>query len=395
MRRLAAVTVVATLLGAVGIEAAAAMGPSLYLVGDSVPSASMITTSPPGGPLPNFDPGRDDFPGLLVKKGDGSAGESDPTKYQRWSHSVGGETLSIEKLEIWAAAKDFNRDKTVIFNVYILDCGGNCQVLDSASATVSGAGKWQKTIVSFDDSDHTFAPGHELSVKIVVDNDSDDDMWFAYGTAAHPAHLSVSSFAGPSPSTTTTSTTSTTTVGAVPPSPGPPIVPPRSPVAPGGSPSTTSTTTSTTTASTTSTTLAEVGALPAVTTTTTTPRPGGGGLEPGLDPSGETGQTGSPGVVSDSPDVLAPVVVSPPVEEADEATLALDQPRPLQPEEGLAVAYSTAVEAIRLHWHAALALGALAAVLLLIGGRRDHEALATTTPVPHHLFGGWFSHPDE
>jgi hypothetical protein len=387
MRKQVAVAAVVTLLGSIGIEAAAAVGPTLYLAGDSVPSASMSTSSPSGGALPNFDPGRDDFPGLLVKKGDGSAGEGDPTKYQTWSYPGGGETLSIESLEIWAAAKDFDRDKTVRFNVFILDCGGSCQVLDAASATVSGGGKWHKTTVSFDVSNHTFANGRQLRVKIVVDNDSDDDMWFAYATAAQPAHLSLSS-PPTTTSTTSTTTTTTTTLASVPTTTVPPISPTTSPVGAGASPTTTSSTTSTT--------LAHDGGAAGTGPTTTTPTPGGGGLEPALsDPPGAPSQTGSAGPGNVGLDVLAPVAVSPPAEDADTVTRALDQPRALRPEEGLTVAFSTAVEAIRLHWRAALALGSLAAILLVIGGRREHESLATTTPVPNHLFEGWFSHPDE
>jgi hypothetical protein len=352
----------------------------------------MSPTSPGGGPLPNFDPDRDSDSGLLLKKGDGSAGENDPTKYQQWSRPVGGETLSIEKLEIWAAAKDFNRDKTVIFNVFVLDCGGSCQVLDAATATLSGGGRFQQTTLTFDVSNHLFAPGHELSVKLVVDNDSDDDMWFAYATAAQPAHLSMSS----SPATTTTtSTTSTSVVAAPSPTTIPPVSPTTGPVGPGGSPGTTSSTTSTTTSSTTSTTLAQGSGGVAGTTTTTTPTPGGGGLESAWDPADRRSQADGPGSGNDTPTLLVPVAVSPPVEDAGQVTRVLDQPRPLHPEEGLTVAFSTAVEAIRLHWRAALALGTLAAILLVIGGRRDHESLVTTALVPHHLLGGWVSHTDE
>jgi hypothetical protein len=66
---------------------------------------------------------------------------------------------------------------------------------------------------------------------------------------------------------------------------------------------------------------------------------------------------------------------------------ALGHSQTIEPEEGLMVAFSTAVETIRIHWMSALALGTLTAILLLIGtrGDREHESLATTTPLPNYL----------
>ena len=117
MRAIGGLIALFILVGGLAIESAAAVGSVLYLRGHAVPSSPMSNSAPPPGSLPNFDPRRDDFPGLLVQKGSGTADEGDPTKFQEWSHPVGGETLSIDEFVIWAAPKDLNEDKTMIFNV--------------------------------------------------------------------------------------------------------------------------------------------------------------------------------------------------------------------------------------------------------------------------------------
>jgi hypothetical protein len=385
VRALAGLIALITLVGGLAIESAAAVGSVLYLRGHGVPSSPMSNSAPPPGSLPNFDPRRDDFPGLLVQKGSGTPDEGDPTKFQEWSHPVGGETLSIDEFVIWAAPKDLNEDKTMIFNVYVLDCGGTCQALDSASVAVSGAG-WSQAAVDIDIENHTFAPGRKLTVKLVVDDASDDDGWFAFGTATYPAHLALSS----PPATTTTTTTTpiaATPTPATPTTSTPSNVPPVTPTTAPSEPAATSTTAPNSEDGTTST-----------TTTTTLPARGGtgNGLPPSDPPSG--GNDDGPAVsAAQDPGGLAPVIALPAQGDVGIAAQASGDPRNIEPEEGLMVAFNTSVEAIRMHWMSALALGTLASVLLLIGIRRDHEdeSLATTAPLPHRLIGfGWHPRSD-
>jgi hypothetical protein len=391
MRTLAGLIALISLVGGLAIESAAAAGSVLYLRGHAVPSSSMSNSAPPPGSLPNFDPRRDDFPGLLIQKGSGSADEGDPTKFQEWSHPVGGETLSIDEFVIWAAPKDLNEDKTMIFNLYVLDCGGSCQALDSASVAVSGAG-WSQAAVDIDIENHTFAPGRKLTVKVVVDNGSDDDGWFAFGTATYPAHLALSS--PPATTTTTTPTTTTTTPIVTTPAPAAPTtstptnVSPGSPTRPPFEPTATSTTVPQPAEGTTS-------------TTTTTTLPARGGTGPGRPPSDPpSGGNDAGSAVSASPGPgggLAPVIALPAQGDVRMVAQPSGDLRTIEPEEGLMVAFDTTVEAIRMYWMSALALGTLAAILLLIGIRRDHEdeSLATTAPLPHRLIGfGWHPRSD-
>jgi hypothetical protein len=39
---------------------------------------------------------------------------------------------------------------------------------------------------------HTVGPGHSLELKVIVDDSSDDDMWFAYDTVNHKSRVNAS-----------------------------------------------------------------------------------------------------------------------------------------------------------------------------------------------------------
>ena len=66
------------------VAAAWAVSDTFYLKGDGVPKASLSLSFPTARSLPNFDPGRDSFPGLLLAKSSQGVNESDSTKYQLW-----------------------------------------------------------------------------------------------------------------------------------------------------------------------------------------------------------------------------------------------------------------------------------------------------------------------
>lgn len=300
----------------------------LFLGGESVPSASMSSSTPPGGPLPNFDPGRDDEQGLLLSKSNGGVNESDPTKYQQWEYDVSGLTLSVSNFTIWGAPQDFESAKTVTFGTYLMDCGSTCSLLDTATATITNGSTWRQATTALSANDRSFAAGHSLVVKIVVLDSSDADMWFAYGTSSYDAHLKVNT-AAPA---TTTSTTSTTTTA----------------------PTTTTTVTSTTTtvaSETSSTTSSTTTTAPATTTTTA---------------ATVATTTTSPEPTVDITPVERPrIVVFGPAAAVNVGLF--NDARDLTPQKGLGVAFATLSENIRLYWQVALALGTLAAVLLWIG----------------------------
>lgn len=372
-RVLGVACLVALIVSVGGLGALAALTDlDLYAMGDSEPEGSFSALPPPNVPLPNYDPGRDTAPGLLLQKTDGGVNETDPSKYQQWVGDPSPVTLEIGDFVIWAAIKNFDPDKTGLLSLYLLDCASSCVLLDTAAAKVSGSG-WNQITASFDIR-RTFVLGHSIAVKVVVDDSSEDDMWLAYGTQTYNARLETRVAVPLTTTTTTTTTTSTTT-------------------------STTTTTQPTTTTSTTapgngSTTTTQPGQGTTTTSTThpgqdtpttTTTTPGSNATTPaGLgDQSLDTTTTAVPassGVENDEESSLIaplgsddppppppnqPVVVAGSSSQAGGLTAEIPARIELTPQEGLTVAFSTVVQSFRSSWLTLLGLGLLGALLLL------------------------------
>ncbi len=193
---------------------------SLYVRGSSIPKAGLLGSAPTSGTLPNFDPKRDSFPGLLLQKSGSGLTESDSNKYQIWVSSNGGLQIQGQvSFRFWSAMKDFNDDKAGVVEAFLLECtpgGTNCVLIDQGSAAVSpwnSSQTWVVRTIDFGSIDHTIPANRSLALKIVVGSASGDDMWFAYDTASYPSSLTVD-MANP---TTTTSTTAPTTSTTAPP----------------------------------------------------------------------------------------------------------------------------------------------------------------------------------
>ena len=363
-RRHATVLAAATILvSCLWARPAAAATEDLYLAGDGEPKATMSMTAPPSIPLPDYD---GEGPGRLVKKDGGGWNQDDQTKYQQWSYDASGQTVSVLNLRIWAAAKDFDDDKAVKFRAYLLDCGGSCNLIQQSAVVTVKASGWKQVTVPFHVTNLSFGSGRSLVVKITVVDDSDDDMWFAYGTSTYNARLTAN-IDTPPPATTTTTTslaTTSTTQAAV------------TTTTPAGAPTTSVATGETTTsAGATTTTLA------GETTTTTTAR-----IEdvaaPGDDEDGGDGETvGDPDPGTETVKPPPPVVFS--TGTPSQAVELFETPRDLQPAEGLMVAFATVSETIGLYWQAAVGLGSVAAVLVWRGlatGREWEESDDTLQP---------------
>ena len=326
-----------------------------YLVGDSEPIGSLSTSEPPDIPLPNYDPERDSEPGLLLKKTDGGAGETEATKYQQWEVAAPPGEVTISPVVFWAAVKDFDSEKTGRLGVYLLDCAASCEVIETVYQSVSGAA-WSRLSISFSGS-HTFAVGRRLALKVVVQADSDDEMWLAYGTWDHDAYIRVLASNVPTTTTTTTPPTTTTTT-----------------------PPTTTTTTLQRSTSSTSSTTTTIGPLSSPTTTTTTAPPPTTTTTVGSPESGsdQTVTTGGPVDPNLPPPPENPgVVISDRIGMATAITLATA----LSPLEGLQVAFSAAVQIFATNFLQLLAL-LLVGGLLFLARLSDDENLDSRGPVP-------------
>lgn len=157
----------------------------------------MDSTSPTATTLHNYDADRDDLPGLLIKKGGSEDRYSFPGgNFQNWRYTVppGGLVLAGNvEVTLFSAMKDFTTDKRGHIQVFLRDCTGNsCTTIVSGSldrGQWNDASGWSEDTIVLSDVNYTVAAGRQLELKIFVDDDSDDDMWFAYDTTTHQARL--------------------------------------------------------------------------------------------------------------------------------------------------------------------------------------------------------------
>ncbi len=337
---------------------ASAASAKLYLAGDGYPVASMSETSPPGGALPNYDPSRGPGPGLTIKKGGDGPWETDPDRFQQWEYDASGATLSVSSFRIWVTEEGMNGDKDVEMAAYLMRCSSSCLVLDSATKSLKNQTGWKMITLPLAAPESTYGPGERLVVKIIVTENSEEDMWFAYGVSSHAARLQLATFTPPA--STTTTTTLPPTTSTLPPTttsttrPGSTTTLPSPPTTPGRGHSTTTLPSAPTTQPDTPTTSIVPSDVTNSTTTTTVVVAGGDG-------------SGGNGTESPTSDDLSET-------SAEILAASFGNEAALQPQEGLMVAFATVSETSRLYWQAAVALGALFSILLLVGvGRIDIE----------------------
>ncbi|MDP9494868.1 MAG: hypothetical protein M3P87_06470 [Actinomycetota bacterium] len=198
-----------------------------YLKGTGVPKADLSTAAPTSGSLPNYDPDEDSEPGRTLDKSDQGWNESDSGKYQLWVAPKGEMAISGQvTLTFWSAMKDFEDDKGGRVEAFLLDCnpgGNNCVLIGQGSRQATPwttSGSWVSNTIDFGSVTYSITSNRSLAIKVVVGDESDDDMWFAYDTTAYPSSLSLQTVA-PTTTTTTTAAPTTTIPAATPPPPGP------------------------------------------------------------------------------------------------------------------------------------------------------------------------------
>jgi hypothetical protein len=159
----------------------------------------MDWTGPTAGILYNYDTDRDALPGLLIARGGSGPQESDPAKYQAWRTPVLAAPLTIQgnvTVNLWTAMKDFDDTKRGAVSAYLRDFDGSSYVeLGGATFTdgtwQGGTPSWVLKTFQFSIGPRTIAPGHSLELKVIVENSSDDDMWFAYDTGSYKSRVNV------------------------------------------------------------------------------------------------------------------------------------------------------------------------------------------------------------
>jgi len=95
---------------------------------------------------------------------------------------------------LWSAIKDFGQSKRGVVTAYLRDFDGT-DYTEIASATLDtpdwqgGNESWVETPFNFPNVSYTLSAGHYLELKVVVGDNSDDDMWFAYDTTGYNSYM--------------------------------------------------------------------------------------------------------------------------------------------------------------------------------------------------------------
>lgn len=208
------VPVALAMVAALALPAIAAeTADTFYLGADGFPQGS-LSLAVMGGQMPNFDPGRDIHPGLLLKRTNRGLSEANETSYQHWQIAMDGRRVQgYPNVVIWSAPADFDGGQSGMYDVYLLDCpsyGQRCDELGRQRLAIrQGPGTdWVESTASFPAIDHEFGVSRFLAVRIVVPTESDSDMMFAFG---FPKYRSRLSFTDTPPVVTTLSVAAATT----------------------------------------------------------------------------------------------------------------------------------------------------------------------------------------
>lgn len=306
---------------------------NLYLLDDGSPHASMSTASPSGGSGASRN----------LQPSTAGRSEDDPARFQEWSYPLSTTTASVNEFTIWVAPADPSGEGKIAVSVDILDCGTNCVWLAGGTKSLSGVVSPTRLTIPLTINGHEFGTGHDLSVKVTVPATSSREVTIYYGSKKRNSNLHLSALDATPPTTTTTIATATTVAPTT-------TIVPTTTIAPTTTVAPTTTTIAATTTSAAEETTSEPAAAAPTTTTTVPPS-----SEPDLR---ETG------IRTQGPDVVQMI------EPTEGVGVAQPMFHDLEPQEGLLIVFSTAVEAFRLYWQVALALGTVMATLLIIGFSR-------------------------
>ena len=170
---------------------------------DELPSAVPQLTS-----LYNFDTDRDGDPGLKLKKSKNGLSETNPEKFQVWRTGVLGSPIAISGdvlIDLWTALDPPHLAEHGVALAYLRDYDG-ASYTEIANGALF-ARDWQSGSTTFVERmsliqgvSYTIPAGHELELKLLVDDASKHDMWLAYDIEATNSLINLS-FVAPTPST--------------------------------------------------------------------------------------------------------------------------------------------------------------------------------------------------
>jgi len=160
------------------------------------------TTSPTATTLYNYDQDKDAQLGRSLSVGGSLGDDSDETKYQNWRSGPLSGGLSIVgtvTIDLWSAMKDFDTmdfDPTTVgeVSVFLRDYNGSGYT-EIGSATIFEAwnpgSTWSKKTFTISGLNYTIPVNNQLEIKVIVGNNSQDAMEFAYDTTSYSSVVNI------------------------------------------------------------------------------------------------------------------------------------------------------------------------------------------------------------
>ncbi len=167
----------------------------------------LTTAAPTATTLFNYDksgggcPPGDNDPGLSLLKTAQRLNETDSEKLQVWRTGVLASDLVVSGdvlTDVWAAIKGYDvgqqvTDKAGAVTMYLRDYCATCNPTHKEIGNASvfspnwheGTQDFIKKTIIIPNVGYTVPAGRELEVRLMVDNESGDQMWFAYDTVSH------------------------------------------------------------------------------------------------------------------------------------------------------------------------------------------------------------------
>ncbi|NND73576.1 MAG: HD domain-containing protein [Ilumatobacter sp.] len=140
--------------------------------------------------LYNYDTDRDNDEGLALEASEDGVNARDADEVQAFRHPLTGTVDGGITAKLYVAAEDFEReDIAVEVSVRRCDASGTCEELARRNKTVSNARYFKSLNVSLGSVQAKFAPGDEIELRVATLEESEADMWLAYGTTVFPSSL--------------------------------------------------------------------------------------------------------------------------------------------------------------------------------------------------------------
>ena len=153
------------------------------------------SAAPTSSVLYNYDTDRDSTPGLMIQQGGTGPSETDPAKHQHWRAPALSVDVPIQGnvvVGLWSAMKEFKPGRGTV-SVYLYDYSDSYTLIGAAGLDLpdwqNGNADWQVKSFTMANVSYVLPAGHNLELILVVRSSSDDDMWFAYDTAARKSRI--------------------------------------------------------------------------------------------------------------------------------------------------------------------------------------------------------------